>query len=256
MPNNTAEPGQSAQPERWTFSRNLKVFDGLLTLVSAVGLVFLGIQSCELQRQNQYTQQLLQQNTRANEVATGAQRAYVNLQAFDQGTRLLGANKTVVSVRIPVPWENSGTTPAKNVTTRISWQPYPDAIREDFSFRDLPVSGKQTETRYFSLGPKARTTNMATINIEYFRRAMQGEHLYVWGWVTYNDIFPGTPLRLTQFCREVINIRITGDATDITQPAAALTFETTSCPGRFSCYDEDCPDYKARIKQAESLAPS
>jgi hypothetical protein len=68
------------------------------------------------------------------------------------------------------------------------------------------------------------------------------------GWVVYDDIFPGDPPRLTEFCTEMIQITIPFDA-DIADAKTRLTWNIMSC-SEHNCYDEECKDYAERIKEA------
>jgi hypothetical protein len=153
----------------------------------------------------------------------------------------------VVGIRVQLDWRNGGSTAAKSVLSRINWHPYSDALKDTFDFRDLPSGSKETETRSFVIGPEMSVRLNATIRLDYFQRAMSGEHLYLWGWITYRDVFPNTPTRLTEFCLELANVRI-GNQKPLADPEAAMQFDPIPCPGLHNCYDEDCPDYKDRTK--------
>jgi hypothetical protein len=39
------------------------------------------------------------------------------------------------------------------------------------------------------------------------------QSLYLWGWAEYDDVFPGTPRRRTEFCYRIF---VMGDPTDAT----------------------------------------
>ena len=70
-------------------------------------------------------------------------------------------------------------------------------------------------------------------------------HLFIWGWVTYKDIFVGTPTHLSEFCVELASMKATKP--DVSDPTADLTWLTATCKTH-NCYDQDCSDYKERIK--------
>ena len=75
----------------------------------------------------------------------------------------------------------------------------------------------------------------------------RGRHLYFWGWMAYRDVFPGTPIRLTEYCVELANVTATGE--EHTSPSTNFNWTTQPCPVAHNCYDEYCPDYEERIQE-------
>ena len=74
-----------------------------------------------------------------------------------------------------------------------------------------------------------------------FRTAIaQEEHIYVWGWVAYDDIFEDSARHLTEFCQEVRFESLSDEL---------VRWTAVSCPLPNNCYDEDCPDYEERIQE-------
>jgi len=71
----------------------------------------------------------------------------------------------------------------------------------------------------------------------------KASHLYVWGWLSYHDVFAGTPTRLSEFCDEITNIR--SSKPDMTDPTSQITWNLSLCPVR-NCSDEECSDYKEK----------
>ncbi|MBI3046784.1 MAG: hypothetical protein HYY76_00580 [Acidobacteria bacterium] len=45
---------------------------------------------------------------------------------------------------------------------------------------------------------------------------------------------------MTEFCWEIVKVDET---------PSRIQWTGTSCPGERNCYDEDCPDYKERIRE-------
>ncbi len=64
--------------------------------------------------------------------------------------------------------------------------------------------------------------------------------IYVWGWITYHDIFKGTPARLSEFCDEITDVK--SSSTDMTDPSAKVTWDLLLCQ-EHNCADEECGDY-------------
>ncbi len=95
---------------------------------------------------------------------------------------------------------NTGHTPANNVSYRASAAILPVPMPDDFSF---PLSGKVTGAAM--LGPQQSANLSAVVNdfcddteVEAIK-ACNGRALYVWGIVTYEDIFGEN--RQTRFCQ-------------------------------------------------------
>jgi hypothetical protein len=56
--------------------------------------------------------------------------------------------------------------------------------------------------------------------------------LYIWGWATYNDVFPGTAKHVTRFA---VRLLIGGNPLD----SVRCTFTFVPLP-RYNCSDEEC----------------
>ena len=118
----------------------------------------------------------------------------------------------------------------------------------DFTFPDIgTVQMRQGEI-------PARATGNATIEGIRPEVFVDAEHnrsrIYVWGWITYNDVFKGTPRHLTEFCDEVSNIKITNeDASQAPQASSEFSWTLSFCLVSHNCYDRQCSDYSDKIKQ-------
>jgi len=64
-------------------------------------------------------------------------------------------------------------------------------------------------------------------------------HVYVWGWSAYRDVFPRTPIHLTEFCQVYVDSRTV--RSDDGQPSVELI--SADCNNSHNCTDEDCTDY-------------
>ena len=79
--------------------------------------------------------------------------------------------------------------------------------------------------------------------VERLRQVIEGEHLFVWGWLAYRDVFPKTRVHLTEFCENLA--RITVPDTPGVQPV----FDFKGCR-KHNCVDEHCDDYQQMLKLA------
>jgi hypothetical protein len=188
-----------------------------------------------------YGRQLSQMRT-ANEISkeslVSVQRAFVGFSGSVVGTEVLDSTgKRVVTMRLNTPWINSGNTPTKDAASWVNWISLPGGLPDNFTYPDL---AKFTE-KQFALGPKVTGNTTLDVPIEYFEQASKKTtRLFVYGWFTYRDIFSNTPLRLTEFCDEIIDVK---GAFPLQDPNTSVTWGVTLC-GSHNCNDEQCEDYQ------------
>jgi hypothetical protein len=199
-----------------------------------------------------FTYKLVEVSTVTNDTARATQRAFISFAGISAGAGMVSNDrKAKISQEVLLNWTNSGTTPARNAVTNGNGDAWPSALPDGFNFPDLPTSAKQPIT----LGPKEISGIHAIIPINDFRTAWEGKsHLYVWGWIVYDDIFPGDPPRLTEFCAEMVQITIPQDKTaaDFAEtPNMPMGWNVTRCK-EHNCYDTDCKDYSERVKTARA----
>jgi hypothetical protein len=148
------------------------------------------------------------------------------------------------SVRVGFNLINGGFTPTREMRIKINHQLFQGEPPLDFAFGDLDNKPPSVLT----LGPSVSGSAFVTVPIGRFTAAARGERLYFWGWVTYRDVFPHSPPRLTEFCGQAVNVTFTKPDSP-NDPKGNLRFDVESCP-QHNCYDEDCPDYAAQAKSA------
>ena len=179
---------------------------------------------------------------KANENSVTTQRAFVNFNGITGMKVMRADSKGLAGINFFVNWTNSGTTPTKTATGQVNIQSWRSELPKGFNYADLAT----VEKRAFVIGPKATVSQLVGVTIDDIKDVREGKsHLYLWGWLAYHDIFPGTPNRLTEFCVEITNLVSTKP--DVTDPSAEFTYILVPC-GKHNCYDEDCPDYKSRTK--------
>jgi hypothetical protein len=127
-----------------------------------------------------------------NETTRATQRAFVSFAGMRGGARIVH-DERVVAVQMTIPWENSGTTPAKSGLSQFNWQSFPSDLPKNFHFPDLPGVDK----RIFVIGPKHVASGSITVPVTELDDVRKGKfRLFVWGWIIYRDIFPNTPVRV------------------------------------------------------------
>jgi hypothetical protein len=183
-----------------------------------------------------------QSNETTREALTSVQRAFVSFLGSAYISKTVVAGKTTELV-FNLPWENSGVTPTKNADSRVNWKVFTDDLPANFTFADQG----NVQHRQFEIPPKGVANTTLPVQVVFVDAARKGgPHLFVWGWITYNDIFDNTPRRLSEFCDEIINIKSTPE--DIADPAATITLELQLCQVH-NCSDERCADYNELIKK-------
>jgi len=128
------------------------------------------------------------------------QRAFVSLSQPQSELLFDQATNNFVGLRVWVIWKNSGSTPASPMQGIFgaTWVP-PEG---KFQFGQ-PSEGVLRQP--FVLGPLAEIGS-APIDIAAAHATAtlnrQGRQ-FIWGWVEYQDVFPGTPIHVSEFCLEV-----------------------------------------------------
>jgi hypothetical protein len=195
-----------------------------------------------------FTYKLYEVSKATNDTARATQRAFVNFAGLSAGVGVSSADrKAKTHQEVLINWTNTGATPARNAVTNGNGDAWPSVLPQGYDFPDLPTSGKQQIT----LGAKETNGIHALIPIVAFRTTWEGKsHLYLWGWIVYDDVFPGDPPRLTEFCAEMIQITIPQEKTaaDFADPNMPMRWNVSRCQ-EHNCYDTDCKDYSERVKQ-------
>lgn len=179
----------------------------------------------------------------SRESLESVQRAFVTFAGTASGKQDVTDNKTT-SITLTLPWFNSGNTPTRRAVSVVNFDSTygkeMDVKTFDFSDRKGDIKRRQ-----FAVPPKGIANATETIPLWQFQLSQaQKSHLYVWGWFTYRDIFNGTPVRLSEFCDEVADVK--SSKPDMTDPTSQISWNFVLCPIR-NCSDEECSDYKQKI---------
>jgi hypothetical protein len=216
-----------------------------------IGVVVAVIYFCQL-RAMQYSNKI------SRESLESVQRAFVN---FDKITINRSSVHTpagdVRRVTIKALWENSGTTPAIRVVraigvNRIKDEPTEEQFLPEHITPDAALSviapKKQTDSGTIVLDEDALfgDTLTHTVTEASNRKMLEAGYVFIWGWMTYRDIFRETKAHLTEFCEGLHNITVP-DAKD-----AQPTLDFIACH-RHNCTDEQCDDYQQVLKLAETV---
>ncbi len=114
------------------------------------------------------------------------------------------AGGAVVDWTFFIVWENAGSTPTRHMYMHTNWSSFNNELGEDFDFPDLSTA--PIRRRPIVLGPKATTfSGESVIPIDVLIGAAdKRNHVYLWGWVEYNDIFDKTARHRSEYSVEII----------------------------------------------------
>jgi hypothetical protein len=208
-----------------------------------------------------FTFLLYRVSNRATETSRATERAFLNFSALGSGVKLVAPDsKTWIGQEFLLNWLNTGNTPAKGIVI----QDHVEALHSD-----LPIGYPFPETKTPSLaviGPKGSYATLARVtNIDLLDAWQAKSRIFFWGSVVYRDTFPGDPDRLSEFCVEMTHVAfgtsLPGNQNPATPKSIALStpvapstpdtlagFQWQACR-EHNCYDEDCKDYSAKIKE-------
>jgi len=156
------------------------------------------------------------------------QRAFIFFRGMDTTGMINASSNKVIEWHVQLQWENSGTTPSKDLEMLINWQ---------FGDKPIPIGfdfpNHAPEVPYV-LGPKATVfCGPVKIPVAVLLGIQQGTvHAYIWGTARYRDVFKGTPQHVTKFCWKITGVL--GDPT-----TQNMTF-TWAAHEEHNCADEDC----------------
>jgi hypothetical protein len=211
---------------------------GLIIATGVLGVIgYLELRSTD--KTIQASAQLAQSAIAANQIAvTNAEqqlRAYVtvqevHMQVHRHPDRMSGYGQIVPgnphTYRFSVILKNGGATPAINARINISCEKFNGHIPPDFAFPSSQLFGNAL------IGPQVIWDSPSvTVGATELQDPAIPAERYLWGWIEYDDIFPGSFRHRTEFCFQVIFERLPPTN------EGWLRFEPYS---RFNAADRDC----------------
>ncbi len=176
-----------------------------------------------------FTIVLAQVGRRADQNYRAVERAFVFLRDIDE--HITQEARLVQGMPVFIPhvffyepkWENSGTTPTRNMTVSTIWTHVLGDLPDDFAYPDGDLEG-------IFLGPKSVIpSNSIRIPVDVMEAASRDERrIYIWGRAAYKDIFGGA--HWTKFC---YRLRIEPAPTD------AFEWRHRTTYGPYNGTDED-----------------
>jgi hypothetical protein len=195
-----------------------------------------------------------------DEASRASERAFINFGQLSVGVNLTTPNQTWVGQEFALNFINNGNTPASSVVITTSVQAWRTQLPNGYGFPEEKAPALAV------IGPKSIYGTLTRVSKDDIMDAWQAKsHLFFWGSVVYKDIFPNDPDRLSEFCIEMTHITFARPAaappnpkapvtsSNVDQPPAisggVIAFQWQACP-EHNCYDQDCKDYSARVKNA------
>jgi hypothetical protein len=143
--------------------------------------------------------------------------------------------------RIYPAWENTGSSPTRDLQIFFNWCPRITDLPKDFTFPDLASTGGFA---YTDLAPHETKLGLYYPMPTQLITVLQSHaaKFYFYGWATYHDILDDKTLHQTKFCRVVNDFK--GSAGDPNS-----TFNIEQCGGGHDCEDHECDRQPATIQK-------
>jgi hypothetical protein len=169
----------------------------------------------------------------ARESLTAIERAFIAISDLNVSTICLQG--VVADYRLHFNIINSGRTPARGYTASGNLVVL-DTIPDDFRFADRPHDKIPKQV----IGPQSRTYLQLDLLIQDAIAIFEKKkRALIYGWIEYDDIFPGSPRHRTEFCMEV---ELFADPREIATVirGTPLPIVTARPYGRYNGNDQDC----------------
>ncbi len=192
--------------------------------------------------------QMIESNKISRESLTSVQRAFMTYEGTQYrqfANKTVDGNNWVFEER----FVNNGTTPAIQVMQRFWADELPNGLGEQkFIGEDAPevktISGTVGPKEPHSIGPRFKSDffvfgNAPTLpdlkHPEKNRPNLSTRNISFWGWIIYRDIFPETPMHLTEFCQNLQGV--------VFNPGTGVQLMFSNCKAH-NCTDKYCDDYQ------------
>jgi predicted small secreted protein len=185
---------------------------------------------------------MLHSNEINREALQSVQRAFVSISSIEGMQWIEPTTNRVSQVQLSFIWQNSGTTPAKNLHAHVNqmsdagtgteiWFP------KDFTFPDYWGPNEDHAGTPMFVGPNKGSASYEAVTLSAQQAEgifQKKESLYFWGWARYHDTFPGTKEHIFKFCSKLVGF--TADPLGVNTPVKP---ELVNCK-RHNCYDDEC----------------
>jgi hypothetical protein len=244
VPDAAVAESKADRAEKRCLDRKLVDFNGDLAHYTEILAILAGLQFLALGAQALFLRAAFREAKRSGDIARDAMIAGERAFVFALGLRGLWELDQPTSTyrwRFRPILKNFGDTPTKNMTmhTRCEVRTVQLPAGFDFDYGTPALVGSgllAPNTEGFSgLAPPVSDPAITPQDI---LDAQSGRKLiFIWGWVRYRDVFPGTPLHITRFCWVITPV---GDPTTF-DPKVPNTIEfQTIHHMEGNCADDEC----------------
>jgi len=170
----------------------------------------------------------------ATESLISVQRAFITVKRDLINTPNYSENG-IQAWKIGISLENNGTTPAIRASQGWGYIVSPNILTEDFHLTPTNILSPHT----FTIGPKEvlQEPEIASLPVEWLRQVQEHNmHLYIWYFISYNDVFSNTPRHVSMFCMHVNDVY--GDVTQDKGIKRMVLFYTLT--SAHNCTDDSC----------------
>lgn len=225
----------------WTIrGYRMKITDFLLAIFTFL-LVCVGIgQGVLLCFTNTNTQEAAKAAQKSAEIAERAliagQRAFISYK-IERSANIDPQTGIITHWVFTLIWYNSGQTPTKNMKNHVNIGLFKKEISSDWNFPDVWDDNIPKAERVgvpLGTAPKDSTRGQAVaISVADLGDVISGKKfLYLWGWASYNDVFPNTKLHIARFA---VRVLVGGHPLDQDHISFSFPFLKT-----YNCSDEEC----------------
>lgn len=187
----------------------LSIFTGVLALVSIFQGVML-LRADKVSRSNAEAAKKSAEIAEQSLVAT--QRAFIRVSHFPWVWRPDSGRPGKFFYDITPNIENSGNTPTSDMRIIVQSELRDTLLPDDFDFAFKWPAGQTFIGAHQSIG----ASNQTILDNDLLLIQQGKKFFYIWGTITYHDIFENTPIHTTKFCTQIG--RVMGNPLDPRDP--------------------------------------
>ena len=171
---------------------------------------------------------------KANDQAlVAAQRAFISVVVMHNANGDIATGQ-INHWRFTPVWQNTGNTPTRNMKSHASIQWRDQELPESWDFPDQWSAGESHVAAPLSGSARSAIAGHSVyVPVDVVADVIdRKKFLYLWGWASYNDVFPRTAKHLTRFA---VRIVVAGNARN--SDKISFNYEHLA---RYNCSDEEC----------------
>jgi hypothetical protein len=208
-------------------------FQGVIALATLAYVTVALIQWSAMRKSNDISREALQ----------SVQSALIYFREFSV-VPLIAPTGDLASVLIMPNIENGGATPAKEVVSQVNCGVTDSGMPTDYVFRDQwcgdsPAPPQEQAALVIMPKQEVGTGPAITINPTTLKAIVDHtKYFYLWGRITYRDVFKNTRKHVVQYCRTISYL---SSMALTAKNGAQVSMIIGSCPNRtYDCLDEGC----------------